>query len=184
MSGAETARRQIVHSSVSTLLPLAHNIAQGFNQPCPPLRTLTMASDLTKAFDMVNHTKLISTVILSPLSNNTKRWVSPYLKEHAASCLYNFTLSPSFHVRVGVPQSACKSHTLFNISASTFRQSGNLLTNSYENIFTFSCLFQLQLKMAGSEKMSGVWPYFLLQNPISLIEPLNSGNLTLILKSL
>ena len=47
------------HYTVTALLPLAHKVAQGFNQPCPPLRTSIMAIDLTKAFDMVNHTKLI-----------------------------------------------------------------------------------------------------------------------------
>ena len=38
--------------------------------------TFTMAIDLTKAFDMINHTKLISVLTLSPLSNNTKHWLS------------------------------------------------------------------------------------------------------------
>ena len=35
-----------------------------------------MEIDLTKAFDMVNHTKLIRALSLSSLSNNTKRWRS------------------------------------------------------------------------------------------------------------
>ena len=39
-----------------------------------------LAIDVSKAFDMVNHTKLISALILSPLSNNTKLWLSAYLK--------------------------------------------------------------------------------------------------------
>ena len=41
---------------------------------------MTKTIDLTKAFDMVNHTKLISTLTLSSLSNNTKPWLSAYLK--------------------------------------------------------------------------------------------------------
>ena len=57
------------HSTVSALLPLAHKIAQGFNQPCPPLRILTKTIDLTKVFDMVNHTKLIREGVI----NHTKR---------------------------------------------------------------------------------------------------------------
>ena len=59
------------HSTVTALLPLAHKVAQGFDQPCPPPRTLTMAIDLTKAFDMINHTKLICALSLFSLSNNT-----------------------------------------------------------------------------------------------------------------
>ena len=49
---------------------------------------------------MANRTKLICALTLSSLSNNTKRWLSAYLKGRTASCRYNFTLSPSFHARV------------------------------------------------------------------------------------
>ena len=66
--------------TISALLPLPDKIAQGFNQPCPPLRTLTKTIDLNKAFDIVNHNKLIRTLSLSSLSNNTKCWLSTYLK--------------------------------------------------------------------------------------------------------
>ena len=67
------------HFIVSALLPLAHRIACGFNEFCPPHHTLIMAIDFSKLFDMVNHTKLISTVILSSLSNNTNHWLFGYL---------------------------------------------------------------------------------------------------------
>ena len=129
-------------SSVPTTPPysplrLAHKIAQSFKHPRPPLRTLTKAIDLIKAFDMVNHTKLIFAFTLSSLSNNIRRWLSAYLKGRRSSCRYNFTLSPFFHSRVGVPQGACISPTLFNLFAPPILQSDNLLT--------FHCfLFQLQ----------------------------------------
>ena len=79
---------------------------------------------------MVYHTKLISLLIFSPLRNNTKRWLSAYLKGGTASCRYNFTLSPSFHTRVGVPQESCISPTLFIIFVSTY-----VLANSYADNF-------------------------------------------------
>jgi len=84
-----------------------------FNQPRPSLRTLTETIDLTKALDMVNQTKLI----------------------HAL----NYTLSPSFHDRVGVSQGSCKSPTLFNFYISTFPQTDDFLTSSYADGFTVSC---------------------------------------------
>ena len=102
------------HSTVSALLPLAHKITQGFNQSRPPLHTLTKITNLTKAFVIVNHTKLIHALTLSYLSNNTKHWLFAYLKGRIASCLYNFTLSSFYHVRVGVPQGTCVSPTLYN----------------------------------------------------------------------
>ena len=122
---------------VTALLSLAHKVAQGFNQPCPPPRTLTMAINLTKAFHMVNHTKLIRT--LSSRSINTERCLSAYLKGRTASCRYNSIFSPSFHSRVGVPQGACLSPVLFNIFVSTFLQSDDFITSSYADGFTISC---------------------------------------------
>ena len=127
------------HSTITAFLPLAHKMAQDFNQPCPLLCTLTNAFDFTKAFDMVNHIKLISALTLSSLSNNTKCWLSTYLKESTYSCRYNLTLYPSFQARVGVPQGACMSLTLFNFFASTFHQFHNLLADSYADDFNVSC---------------------------------------------
>ena len=85
-------------------------IAQGIYQRRLPLRTLTQTIDLTKAFDMVNHTKLIRVLTLSSLSNNTKCWLSACLKGRSASYRYNFILSPS----------SCISPTLFNSFVFTF----------------------------------------------------------------
>ena len=70
--------------------------------------------DLIKDFNMVNHSKLVSAFTLSALSNKSKRWLSAYLKGRTTSCWYNFTISPSFHARVRVPQGTCISPTLFN----------------------------------------------------------------------
>ena len=74
-------------STVSTLLPLHCH-----------LRTLTKAINLTKAFDMVNHTKTHPTVTLSSLCNNTKRWLSVMVNHtkhitHSSSHLYVITLN-------------------------------------------------------------------------------------------
>ena len=98
------------HSTISALLPLAHKIAQGFNQPRPPLCTLTKSIDLTK---VLNHSKqLIRAFTLFSQSNNTKRWLSACLKRRTASShRHNFTLSPSFYARVGVTQGSCISPT-------------------------------------------------------------------------
>ena len=127
------------HSTVSALLSIALNIAKISNLLCPPLRTSIMAIHLTKALDMVNHTKLMSALTFSHLSTNTQRWLSPYLKECTASCRYNFTHFPSIHDRVGVPQGACISPILINFFTSKLPQSDNLLTNFYADDFTVSC---------------------------------------------
>ena len=44
-------------------------LVETFKQPRPPLRMLTMAINFSNAFGMVNLTKLIATLILSPLTH-------------------------------------------------------------------------------------------------------------------
>ena len=181
------------HSTVSTLLPLAHKIAQGFNQPRPPLCTLTKTNDLTKAFDMVNHTKLIRALTLSSSSNNTKRWLTAYLKGRTAGCWYNFTLSSFFHARVGVPQgivhplSYLTSSSPYSLNLTTFSPAPMLMTSLFP-VPTPILIRRLRPflstdQILRSGQMSGVW-LFLLQNPPSLYSPLNLHNLTYILQSL
>ena len=111
----------------------------GFNQKLPPHRTVTMSIDFSKAFDMVNHTKLIQSLIDSPLNHNTTRWLNTYLRGRMSSCRYNNTNSPSRHVRTGVPQGSCISPALFNFFVSTYPRS-DVLTTSYADDFTDSCL--------------------------------------------
>ena len=61
------------HSTTSALLPLAHKVAQGFNQPKPPCHTVALAVDFSKAFDTVNHDVLFNMIRLSTLANNVVR---------------------------------------------------------------------------------------------------------------
>jgi len=48
-----------MHSTVSALSDLNEAVIGGFNAPIPAPRTLLLQIDLSKAFDMVNHNKLI-----------------------------------------------------------------------------------------------------------------------------
>ena len=125
------------HSTTTALLPHTHHIAASFNQNLPPSRAVTMSIDLSKAFDVVNHTKLITSLTNTTLRNNTKRWLSAYLRGRMASCRYNNTTSPCRHARTGVPQGSCISPVLFNFFVSTYPQS-DLLTTSYADDFTDS----------------------------------------------
>ena len=47
------------HSTVTTLHTLNNTVAKGFDQMAPPARTITVALDMTKAFDTVNIHTLI-----------------------------------------------------------------------------------------------------------------------------
>ena len=123
-------------STTTALLPLVTQIAQGFNKTKPD-RTTTMAIDLSKAFDMVNHTKLLAALNSSDLRHNTLRWLSAYLKGRVASCRYNSATSRKRFTRTGVPQGSCISPVLFNFFVSSYPQD-NHLTLSYADDFTDS----------------------------------------------
>ena len=64
------------HSTVTALHTLNNTVAKGFNQMAPPARTITVALDMSKAFDIINiHTlirKLIQTNIQCKLHQGTQ----------------------------------------------------------------------------------------------------------------
>ena len=62
------------HSTVTALHTLNNTVAKGFNQMAPPARTITVALDMSKAFDTINiHTlirKLLQTFQAQSLSSS------------------------------------------------------------------------------------------------------------------
>ena len=53
----------------------------GFNEPKPPVRTGLLSVDLSKAFDVVDHHKLIKKVSETNLHPNLKRWLIAYMRD-------------------------------------------------------------------------------------------------------
>ena len=64
------------HSTVTALHTLNNTVAKGFNQMAPPARTITVALDMSKAFDTINiHTlirKLLQTNIPGTIINSSQ----------------------------------------------------------------------------------------------------------------
>ena len=121
-------------STTSALLPLVQKVAEGFNQPKPPLRTVAMAIDFSKAFDTVNHTKLISSISSTSLPHNTVRWLSAYLHGRVASCKYNGATSVCHAVRAGVPQGSVISPHLFNFFISSYPETCELQSSYADDV--------------------------------------------------
>ena len=97
-----------------------------------------MSIDFSKAFDMVNHTKLITSLTQTSLPHNTVRWLSAYLRGRITSCRHLNTTFPHRHVRVGVPQGSCISPVLFNFFVSSYPSSPDVSSTSYADDFTDS----------------------------------------------
>jgi len=110
------------HSTTSALLHLSTAITNGFNHPKPALRTIAVALDLTKAFDSVDLTSLISRLASSTLPGWTCRWLSAYLRGRETKCSFQGTQSKCFKVKTGVPQGSVISPALFNAYVSDLPQ--------------------------------------------------------------
>lgn len=124
-----------LHSTTTALLPLTQTIANGFNEPRPPLRTIAMAIDFSKAFDTVPHTQLISQIASLPLHSNIIRWLSCYLNGRTARCIYRNQYSSYYPVHAGVPQGSVISPALFNLFVSDYPNTAPLIS-SYADDFT------------------------------------------------
>ena len=102
------------HSTVSALNDLNQDIAAGFNKSKPPHRTILLQIDMSKAFDMVSHDKLLKDLSNSSLPQHLKRWLCCYLKGRQSRVNFRGKTSASRNTRAGVPQGAVTSPILFN----------------------------------------------------------------------
>ena len=107
-------------SPTSALLPLATSIYRGFNERKPPMRTIAVAIDLSRAFDMVNHNILLEKLSNSPLNSNIVRWLSAFLHGRHQAVIHNGVQSKFKQNCRGVPQGAVLSPTLFNFYVADF----------------------------------------------------------------
>ena len=103
-----------LHSTTTALLPIATQIAIGFNDKKPPRRSALAIIDISKAFDSVNHTLFIEQLCLSSLDPNYIRWLSAYLRGRTASCSYGGVMSKLYNVKSGFPQGSVLSPDLWN----------------------------------------------------------------------
>ena len=107
------------------------------SHPLSPLSPLTWRLTSTfYAFNMINHTKLISVLILSLLFINTKHWLSAYLKGRLVNYRYNFTFSPYYHAKIGVYRlynDSCTSPASFNFFVSTLPQFANSCVDDFSD---------------------------------------------------
>ena len=102
------------HSTVTALHEFVESVAGGFNEKKPANRTLLVQIDLSKAFDMVSHEKLLKDINTTTLPEGLKRWLSSYLHGRQSKVNFRNETSKSKNVRRGVPQGAVTSPILFN----------------------------------------------------------------------
>ena len=102
------------HSTITALHDFNQNIADGFNKKKPPDRTVLLQIDLSKAFDMVSHEKLLRDLNKTKVPDTIKRWFNTYLHGRQSRVNFRNKTSNARNVKTGVPQGAVTSPILFN----------------------------------------------------------------------
>ena len=95
------------HSTVTALNDLNQAISSGFNKKKPPDRTILLQIDLSKAFDIVSHEKLLKDLEKTTLPDPLKRWFNCYLQGKQSRVKFRG------NCKTGVPQGAVSSPILF-----------------------------------------------------------------------
>ena len=103
------------HSTVTALNEFNLNVTNGFTKKLPrPDRTVLVQLDLSKAFDMVSHDKLLKDLNNTTLPPGLKRWMNSYLRGRQSRVSFRGKLSKSRNIHTGVPQGAVTSPLLFS----------------------------------------------------------------------
>ena len=90
------------NSSVTALHTLNNTVAKGFNQMAPPARTITVALDMSKAFDTINIHTLIRKLLQTNIPGTIIKFIANYIKGRKAYTTYrNHTSKRQF--KTGVP---------------------------------------------------------------------------------
>ena len=104
------------HSTATAVQEIVNTITMGFNQEKPPERTITIALDMSKAFDTVHLHKLLDKLRKNTTIPNTfLKFISNYIKGRKGYTTYNNSTSRQRTFNSGVPQGGVLSPTLFNI---------------------------------------------------------------------
>ena len=95
---------KIQHYTVTALHTLNNTVAKGFNQMAPPARTITVALDMSKAFDTINIHTLIRKLLQTNIPGTIIKFISNYIKGRKAYRTYRNHTSKQRQFKTGVPQ--------------------------------------------------------------------------------
>jgi RNA polymerase subunit RPABC4/transcription elongation factor Spt4 len=107
-----------MHSTTTALHQLTNQITQGFNQAQPPLRTVVVSLDLSKAFDTVNIHSLINKLHQTTVPTTIIKFIANYIKGRKGFTHYQGSNSKQQQFKTGVPQGGVLSPVLFNLYTS------------------------------------------------------------------
>ena len=119
-------------STTTALHDINKHIADGLNRKQPVHRTVSVAIDLSRAFDTVDHTLLLKDILELNLNDRIKRFLCAYLRGRQTYVEFRDATSKYRKVKQGVPQGGVLSPLLFNLYMSKMpKPPGNIKLVSY-----------------------------------------------------
>ena len=103
------------HSTVAALHTVNNTVAKGFNLMAPQARTITVALDMSKAFDTINIHTLIRKLLQTKIPGTIIKFIASNIKGRKAYATYINHTSSQRHFKTGVPQGGVIPPILFNI---------------------------------------------------------------------
>ena len=103
------------HSTTTALHTIYEHISKGLNINPPVERTISVAIDLSKAFDTVDHAQLLQDIEELDLNRYIKRFLCAYLRGRQTFVEFRGERSKFRKMKQGVPQGGVLSPTLFNL---------------------------------------------------------------------
>ena len=106
-------------STTTALQDILDHVNLGLNKRKPVHRTVSVAIDLSRAFDTVDHQILLNDINKLNMNDYIKRFLCAYLRGRQTFVLFRNSKSKYRKVKQGVPQGGVLSPVLFNLYMST-----------------------------------------------------------------
>lgn len=146
-------------STEDAILKLCSEICDGFNNNNSPI---ALFIDMTKAFDMVNHTILLDKLYKAGFRDSMFNWFNSYLSGRFQRVKLNGVFSDELELRTGVPQGSVLGPILFLIYInSIFKQNLNSNVTAFADDMAFTyinnSLFESMVKLETDLQLLRQW---------------------------
>ena len=102
---------------MTELHTLNNTVAKGYNQMAPNVRTITVALDMSIAFDTINIHTLIQKLLQTKISGTIIKFIANYIKRRKT---YRKNTSSQHKLKTGIQQGGVLSPTLFIFTLQTY----------------------------------------------------------------
>ena len=95
------------HSTVTALHTVTNTVAKGFNQMAPPARTITVALDMSKAFDTINIHTLIKKLLQTNIPGTIIKFIANYIRD----------AKPTQHIKITHPHNVNSKLAFYRVAS-------------------------------------------------------------------